>query len=84
MSPDRSEQAELPQFPAHRFRHVLGARRHPLEVAWRILARKITPALKSPPGPGLDENEFWLKHQMALWDSGFVDEWTHIDQPLPA
>ena len=60
-----------------------GSRRGPVEVARTILVAEIPPALKRPPGPGLDQNELRLKHQMAAADPAPIHERAYVDEPLP-
>src|SRR5215472_3057946 len=80
----RSQQAQPAQLATQRLRHVLGARRGEVEVAWSIVLREIAPALERPIRPRLDQDELGLEHQMAAADALLVDEWAHIEEPLPA
>src|SRR5260370_3815641 len=80
----RSQQAEPPQFPTQCLRHVLGSGGHPVEITRATFGCKISPALKRPPGPGLDDKELLLEHQMAAADTSLVHERARIDEPLPA
>src|SRR5262249_49859576 len=80
----RSQEAELAQLATQRLRHILGTRRGAVEVAWGVFGREIAPALERPPRPRLDQDELRLEHQMAAADPLLVDEWPHIDEPLPA
>jgi hypothetical protein len=61
-----------------------GARRGTVEISRAIFIGKITPALECPPRSRLDQNEFWLEHQMTPAHTRPVHQGTHIQKPLPA
>src|SRR5262245_18999487 len=80
----RSQEPELAQLATQRLRHILGPWRSAVEVARGVFGREIAPALERPPRPRLDQGELGLEHQMAAADPFLVDEWPHVDEPLPA
>ena len=80
----RLQQTKLTQFPTQCLRHAPGSGCDPVEIARAVFAGEISPALKRPRGPGLDENEPGLEHKMAPAHPGLVDEGPYINQALPA
>jgi len=80
----RLQQTKLTQFPTQCLRHAPGSGCDPVEIARAIFAREVSPALKRPPGSGLDKNELGLEHKMAPAHPGFVDERPYVNQELPA
>jgi hypothetical protein len=61
-----------------------GARRDTVEVARRVLGRKITPALERAPRARLDQHELRLQHEMAAADPLLIDERPHVADALAA
>ena len=61
-----------------------GARRRPVEISRAILVGQIAPALECPPRPRLDQNYFWVEHQMAPSHTRPIHQRTHVQKALPA
>jgi hypothetical protein len=61
-----------------------GARRGTVEISRAILVGQIAPALECPPRSRLDQNYFWVEHQMAPSHTRPIHQGTHVQKPLPA
>src|SRR5262249_35636980 len=59
----------------------------PRACSWGAARRpggEVARARDRPPRPRLDQDELGLEHQMTAADALLVDEWAHIQEPLPA
>src|ERR1700722_2289212 len=78
------QQSKVAQLTAQRLGHVLGTGRDAVEVAWRILGRKIAPALERSERARLDQRQLGIERQPAASDALLVHERAHGAQLLTA
>src|SRR6516165_11900737 len=70
----RSQQTELAQLPPQRFRHMPGARRRTIEIAWCVRRLEIAPALERAPWARLDQYHLGAEHHSAAANALLVHE----------